>query len=123
MTAMLEPLNTAVDHSGQFLTRAEDAFNIVKQVDSPYVKVLYDIYHQQITEGNLLATITEHIADIAHFHGAGVPGRHELDCGELSYVSICREIDKLGYDGYLGLEYFPQEDVMIGIRNAVDRLQ
>jgi len=122
VTIVLEPLNMTVDHPGYFLSRAEDAFFIIKKVDSPFVKVVFDIYHQQITEGNLTSAIRENISSIAHFHGAGVPGRHELDTGEVSYAGVCREIDALFYEGYLGLEYFPLDDPLVGIQNAIKSL-
>lgn len=104
---LLEPLNTKVDHPGYFLTSSSDAFEIVKAVNSPYVKVLFDIYHQQITEGDVIRSITENIDLIGHFHTAGNPGRHELHIGELNYSEIFKAIDQADFSGYVGLEYFP----------------
>jgi len=110
MVLLLEPLNSLVDHPGYFLASSRTGFDIVKKVDSPNLKLLYDIYHMQIMEGNILDTIRENIDLIGHFHAAGVPGRHELDKGELNYPFIVRKIDELGYRGYFGLEYFPALD-------------
>jgi len=107
MVLLLEPLNSLVDHPGYFLTSSKIGFDIAKKINSPNLRLLYDIYHMQIMEGNILDTIKENIALIGHFHSAGVPGRHELDNGELNYPSIVKEVDRLGYQGYFGLEYFP----------------
>jgi len=104
---VIEPLNVLVDHPGYYLTTSAEGFEILDEVDSPNVKLLYDIYHQQVTEGNLIATITSHIAQIAHFHVADVPGRHEPGTGEINWVNVLRAIDEAGYAGYVGLEYMP----------------
>ncbi len=106
---VLESLNSTVDHPGYFLTSSAIGFDIVKKVNSPNLKLLYDIYHMQIMEGNHIATIRENIGLIGHFHSAGVPGRNEVYKGEISYLPILEAIDKSGYDGYFGLEYFPSE--------------
>ena len=107
LTLVLEPLNTLVDHAGYFLDSPHEAAEIVREVNSPSVQLLFDCYHMQIMNGNLIATIERDIDIIKHFHSAGVPGRHELFVGELNYVGIVKRIDELGYDGYFGLEYFP----------------
>ncbi len=107
ITLVIEPLNVLVDHPGYYLTTSAEGFEILDEVDSPNVKLLYDIYHQQVTEGNLIATITSHIAQIAHFHVADVPGRHEPGTGEINWVNVLRAIDEAGYAGYVGLEYMP----------------
>ena len=104
---LLEPLNSRVDHQGCFLTSSKMGFDIIKKVNSPNLKLLYDIYHMQIMEGNVLDTMKENISLIGHFHLAGVPGRHELNNGELNYPFIVKKIEELGYEGYFGLEYFP----------------
>ena len=107
ITLLLEPLNTIVDHPGYFLDSAKVGFKVVKAVGSPNVKLVYDIYHMQVMEGNILQSIRENIQFIGHIHCAGVPGRHEIDSGELNYRDIFNKIDKIGYDGYVGLEYYP----------------
>ncbi len=104
-TIVLEPLNTLVDHKGYFLSRAAEAVQILRQVDSPHVQLLYDIYHQQVTEGNLIATITEHIRLIGHIHIADVPGRHQPGSGEINWRNVLGAIHRSGYAGYLGCEY------------------
>ncbi|MDR6554911.1 TIM barrel protein [Paenibacillus qinlingensis] len=119
ITLLVEPLNTRVNHQGYFLASSEEAFYIIKQVGSPFVKILFDIYHQQITEGNVIANIRENIAWIGHFHAAGNPGRHELDNGELNYEQIFKAIDETGFEGHMGLEYFPLEAPPVGLRKLL----
>ncbi len=110
ITLVFEPLNTKVDHPGYYLTQSSEAFAIVDAVASERVKVLYDIYHQQIMEGDLINTITANINRIGHFHAAGHPGRHELDTGEIHYPDILRAIEASRYEGWFGIEYFPRVD-------------
>lgn len=107
VTLMIEPLNTIVDHKGYYLTSSAEAFDIIRETGSPFVKVVFDIYHQQITEGNIIPNIVNNLGLIAHLHCAGHPGRHELQKGENNYKFIFEEIDKAGYTGYCGLEYSP----------------
>ena len=84
ITLVIEPLNELVNHPGYFLIRSDAAFDIIEEVDSPNVKVVFDIYHQQISEGNLIQNIVENIDKIGHFHAAGNPGRNELQFGEIN---------------------------------------
>ena len=108
VTLLFEPLNTYIDHAGYYLYSSAEAFDIVDEVGSENVKVLFDIYHQQIMEGNLINNIVPNIDKIGHFHSAGHPGRHELDSGEIHYPAIFKAIEAAGYTGYVGLEYFPE---------------
>lgn len=101
---VFEPLNVLVDHTGYLISESSEAFDLVKRVDSPAVKVLFDIYHQQITEGNVIRNITENIDLIGHFHIADNPGRQEPGTGELNYTNIFSAIKKSGYDKYLAFE-------------------
>ena len=107
VTVMIEPLNTKVDHPGYYLTSSSEAFDIVREVGSPNVKIVFDIYHQQVSEGNIIPNVTENLDCIAHLHAAGHPGRHELQFGENDYRNIFAAIDRAGYDGACGLEYRP----------------
>lgn len=108
ITLCLEPLNILVNHKGYYLYTSEEGFQIVDAVGSPNVRLLYDIYHQQITEGNLIATITANIDKISHFHVADVPGRHEPGSGEINYRNVFKSISESGYDGFVGLEFWPE---------------
>ena len=119
VTLVVEPLNTIIDHKGYYLSSSAEGFQIVDEVDSPCVRLLYDVYHQQIMEGNIMDTVTNNIDKIAHFHAAGVPGRHELDNGELNYPAIFRAIDASGYSRYIGLEYAPLEEPEKGIQKLL----
>lgn len=110
MTILLEPWNTKVDHPDNFLWDPQLSVDLIKAVDNPSVKLLYDIYHMQIMVGNILAFVKENIDYIGHFHIAGVPGRHEPFGCELDYRFIIQEIKKLGYKGFFGLEYWPTID-------------
>ena len=116
VTLAIEPLNVHYDHKGYFLSRSDEAFDIVAEVASPHVKVLYDIYHQQITEGDLINTLTANLPALAHVHVAGHPGRHELDDGEINAPHIFAALDRAGYEGYIGLEYFPLREPSEGLR-------
>ena len=118
VTLMIEPLNTYVDHPGYYLTSSSEAFDIVRKVNSPYVKAVYDIYHQQIMEGNIISSIINNLDCIAHLHGAGHPGRHEMQFGESDYKNIIKAVDSKGYKGALGLEYSPLLDPIESLKEA-----
>lgn len=105
--ALLEPVNDRIDHPGTFLTRSDDAFRIVKSIGNPRIKVLYDIYHMQIMEGDVTRRILNHLEWIGHLHLAGNPGRNEISCGELDLYRIMELLEQNGYTGYFGLEYTP----------------
>lgn len=110
VTIMIEPLNTYVNHPGYYLWSSVEGFDIVREVDHPLVKVVYDIYHQQVMEGNIIPNVTKNLDCIAHLHSAGHPGRHELQYGESDYKVIFAAVDKAGYTGACGLEYSPLLD-------------
>jgi len=110
ITLVLEPLNIRVDHGGYYLFTSDEGFEILDEVGSPRVKLLYDIYHQQITEGHLIPRITASIDKIGHFHCADVPGRFEPGTGEINYVNVFRAIAEADYEGFIGLEFRPTGD-------------
>lgn len=115
MILLVEPLNTYVDHNGYYLYKSDEAFDIIEKVASNNVKVLFDIYHQQIMEGNIITNVTKNISLIGHFHAAGIPGRHEILSGEINYIEVFKAIDKAGFSEYVGLEYIPAEDAYEGL--------
>jgi hydroxypyruvate isomerase len=121
--AKIEPLNPKGDnHSRYFLDRTPEAFEMVREVGSPFVKILYDLYHVQIMEGNLIETIRANIASIGHFHVADVPGRHEPGTGEIQFGNVFRTIHLTEYQGFVGMEYIPSKPVMqtlAGVRELV----
>jgi len=104
LVMVLEPLNFH-DHPGLFLSKAAQAFEICKAVDSPACKILYDIYHQQITEGNLIPNIESAWDQIAYFQIGDNPGRNEPTTGEINYQNIFRYLASRGYAGILGMEH------------------
>jgi hydroxypyruvate isomerase len=102
---VLEPLNPYADHPGMFLSKIPHAHMICRAVDSPSCKILFDIYHQQITEGNLIPNIDMAWDEIAYFQIGDTPGRDEPTTGEINYKNIFRHIHHKGYDGILGMEH------------------
>ena len=122
ITLLLEPFNTKVDHPQYFLDDPEDCLSVLKTVSSPSVRMLFDIYHMQIMAGDVTAFIRKNIAWIGHFHVAGVPGRHEPRESELNYPFILKEIDRLGFAGHVGLEYWPTMDPAQSLRQTAEWL-
>ncbi|HEY3127835.1 MAG TPA: TIM barrel protein [Acidobacteriota bacterium] len=107
ITAVVEILNTYVNHPGYFLYYVRDGAEMIDRVASPNVKLLFDIYHVQIMEGNLIQNIRNNIKRIAHFHIGDVPGRHQPGTGEINYRNVFKAIYDLGYQGFAALEYGP----------------
>ncbi|MCR5072323.1 MAG: TIM barrel protein [Clostridiales bacterium] len=103
----LEPLNIRVDHVGNYLVHTDTAADLTRLIGSPMLKVLYDAYHMQLNEGDLIRTIERNFDQIAHIHVADVPGRHEPGTGEINYSAVYRKLTELGYTGYVGYELFP----------------
>ena len=101
---LLEPLNFR-DHPGQYLERTDHAYMLCKAVQSPSVKILFDIYHQQITEGNLIPNIDLSWDEIAYFQIGDNPGRKEPGTGEINYRNVFKHIHGKGYQGVIGMEH------------------
>ena len=111
VTLCVELLNSKVDHKDYMCDHTAWGAALVKKVGSPRVKLLYDIYHMQIMEGDVIRTIRENAPAIAHFHTGGVPGRHEIDeRQELNYATVCRAIVDTGYTGFLAQEFVPTDE-------------
>jgi hydroxypyruvate isomerase len=120
VTICMELLNSKVNHPGYMCDKSTWGFELCRRVNSPRFKLLYDIYHMQIMEGDLIATIRKNIDMIGHFHTAGVPGRHELDENqEIYYPAVMRAIAESGYQGYVAHEYTPLRDPMKSLVQAV----
>jgi hydroxypyruvate isomerase len=105
LTLVLEPLNVIVDHPGYHVVTSEHAAQVIDGVGSEQVKILFDIYHQQISEGNLIHNIEKHWDRIGYFQIGDVPGRLEPGTGEIRYAAVFRRIYELGYEGILGMEH------------------
>ena len=119
VTVNMELLNSRVDHPGYQCDRTAWGVAVCERVGSPNVKLLYDIYHMQIMEGDVIRTIRDNIRWIGHFHTAGNPGRGDLDAHqELNYPAICDAIRETGYDGYLAHEFKPKADPIEALQAA-----
>ena len=115
----LELLNSKVDHPDYMCDRTAWGVEVVSTVDSPAVKLLYDIYHMQIMEGDIIRTIGEHHQHFGHYHLAGNPGRNDPDeTQELYYPPILDAIEATGYTGFMGMEYLPSGDPVESLRTA-----
>ena len=111
VTLCLEYLNSKVDHRDYAFDRMKYGLDVCKGVGSPRVKLLYDIYHVQIMEGDVIRTLKDNIEWIGHFHTGGVPGRNDIDdTQELNYPAICRAILASGFQGYVAHEFVPKQD-------------
>jgi len=120
VTICVELLNSRVNHPDYQGDRTSFGATIVKAVGSPRVKLLYDIYHMQIMEGDLIKTIRDNHDLIGHYHTGGVPGRHELDdTQEVNWRAVCRAIAETGFTGYLAHEFVPTRDPLTSLREAV----
>lgn len=100
----IEPLNGLVNHPGHFLQYSDESVEVIDRVNSKFIKLVFDVYHQQITEGNVIRNLTAYIDRINHFHIADNPGRKQPGTGELNYVNILKAIKETGFDGFVGLE-------------------
>ena len=115
----LELLNSKVNHPGYQCDKTAWGAEVVRRVNSPNVKLLYDIYHMQIMEGDIIRTIRQNIKAIGHFHTAGNPDRRDMDdTQEMSYVGICKAIAQAGYPFYVGHEFSPKGDSIEALRAA-----
>ena len=120
ITICLELLNSKVDHKDYQCDHTAWGVEVIQRVDSPRVKLLYDIYHMQIMEGDVIRTIRDNIQHIAHFHTGGVPGRHELDdTQELHWRTIAQAIADLNFPGFFAHEFVPVRDPMRSLEEAV----
>jgi hydroxypyruvate isomerase len=121
VTVCMELLNSKVNHKDYQCDHSAWGVDVIKGVDSPRVKLLYDIYHMQIMEGDIIRTIRDNIQYIAHFHTGGVPGRHELDdTQELQWRTIAKAIADLNFTGYFAHEFVPVKDPITSLREAVE---
>lgn len=118
---VMELLNSKVDHADYQCDRTTWGVQVVSAVGSPRVKLLYDIYHMQIMEGDLIRNIRDYHQHIGHYHTAGNPGRKDLDeQQEIYYPAVARAIHETGYTGWLGHEYSPQGDTIASLKQAFD---
>ena len=122
VTLCMELLNSRRDHHGYMCDHTAWGVRVVEEVASPHVKLLYDIYHMQIMEGDLIETITTDARSLGHFHTGGVPGRHELDdTQEVDWPGVMRGIAATGFAGYVAHEFVPTGDPVTSLRRAFER--
>ena len=121
VTICMELLNSKVNHKDYMCDHTAWGVQVVQAVDSPNVKLLYDIYHMQIMEGDLIRTIQQNIKWLGHFHTGGVPGRNELDNSqEVQWDGVMRGIVQTGFHGFVAHEFVPIRDPFTSLREAVD---
>ncbi|HUB32857.1 MAG TPA: TIM barrel protein [Bryobacteraceae bacterium] len=121
VTVLLELLNSKIDHHDYMADHTAWGVDVIKAVDSPRVKLLYDIYHMQIMEGDIIRTVRQNIQFIGHFHTGGVPDRHELDdTQELQWRTVSKAIADLNFQGFYAHEFVPVHDPMASLRQAVE---
>ena len=120
VTLIVEPLNSLVNHKGFFLTTCGEGLKLVREVDNPHVKLLFDIYHEQVQVGNVTRTLTEAAPQVAVFHIADNPGRNDPGSGEINYRNVYKAIQKTGFAGYVTMEYLPLGDQVASLIKAVN---
>jgi hydroxypyruvate isomerase len=120
LVAVIEPIDR-IENPTIYLDGVTEAFEIVKAVGSPNVKVLYDVYHEQREFGNLIEKFDAHIDQVGLIHIADVPGRHEPGTGEINYLNIYRKLAQLGYKGTIAMEFYPSGDIVNTLRRARDQ--
>jgi hydroxypyruvate isomerase len=121
VTVCMELLNSKRDHPNYMCDHTAWGVRVMEEVDSPRIRLLNDLYHMQIMEGDLIATIRQHGKWFAHYHTGGVPGRHELDeTQEVQWAAVMRAIADTGFTGYVAHEFVPTRDPLTSLRQAVD---
>lgn len=120
LTMIVEPLNSLVNHKGFFLTTCVEGLKLVREAANPHVRLLFDIYHEQVQAGNIIHTLTEAAGHVAVFHVADNPGRHDPGTGEIDYSNVYKAIQKTGYSGYVTMEYLPLGDQVTSLTKSVN---
>jgi hydroxypyruvate isomerase len=117
LTLLLENIDQE-ENPKYYLTSVAEGFEIIREVNHPRVKFLYDFYHEQISEGNLISKLEKNIAQVGLLHIADVPGRHEPGTGEINYANIYRKLTQLNYPGYVAMEFEPAGDPVASLKVA-----
>lgn len=120
VTMIVEPLNSLVNHKGFFLNTCVEGLKLIKDVDNPHVKLLFDIYHEQVQIGNVTRTLKAAVDHVAVFHIADNPGRNDPGTGEINYANVYKAIRETGYNRYVTMEYLPLGDQVSSLKRAVD---
>ncbi len=123
VTMILENLNSKVNHKGYFLTSARESLRCVKEVDSPHLRMLFDIYHEAVQHGDPIPAVVEAEPYVAVFHVADEPGRHDPGTGHMKWDDIYKAIGKTNYGGYIALEFLPQSDEVQSLKRALTQMR
>lgn len=123
VTLIVEPLNTKVNHAGYFLSNCVDGLRLMKEADHDHVRLLFDLYHEQVERGNVIRTALAAMPYVKVFHVADNPGRNEPGTGEMAYANIYRAISKAGYEGYMTMEYLPTKEPVASLQQAVTEMR
>lgn len=120
VTLIVEPLNNKIDHKGVYLTTCTEGVKLVKEVDSAHLRLLFNVYHEQVQQGNVTATLRDALEYTALVHIADAPGRDDPGTGSIDFREVYRVISKGGYSHTVGMEYLPKGDPVGSLRTAVD---
>ncbi|WP_105614393.1 TIM barrel protein [Vallitalea okinawensis] len=120
VTLVLEALNTETDHVGNFLAFTEDAATAIQIINSPRIKILYDLYHMQLMEGKMINTLEQFIGEIGYIHIADAPGRREPGTGEVNFPNVWRKLKELNYEGFIGFELEPSKQSEVVAKELVE---
>jgi len=120
---LVEPLNSLVDHPGCFLTSCVEGLKLVREINHPHVRLLFDVYHEQVMRGNIIRTLTEAAPLVGLIHIADNPGRNDPGTGEVNFSNVYRAIRKTGYSGRIAMEYKPLGDPVASLSNAVKSMK
>lgn len=123
ITLIVEPLNTKVNHKGYFLENCSDGVRLMREVDHPNVRLLYDLYHEHVQTGDATAMLEAALPFVKVFHVADSPGRHDPGTGTMKYSEIYRAIQKLGYQGHIAMEYLPAGPAAPSLVKAADAMR
>jgi len=123
VTLIVEPLNTRVNHKGYFLSNCVDGLKLIQQVNHPSVKLLFDLYHEQVERGDVIRSAQAAMQHVKVFHVADNPGRNEPGTGEMNYANIYKAISKAGYEGIICMEYLPLKEQVASLKQALDEMR
>lgn len=120
---VLEALNIVKEHIGNFLQHTETSADFVRAAGSDSIRILYDAYHMYLNEGKICETAEKYLPYLGHIHIADAPGRHEPGTGVLNYRQFIKHLDRIGYEGYVGFELFPERDSATTVKAILDCFQ
>jgi len=123
LALVVEPLNSLVNHKGFFLTTCVEGLKLIKEVNHPHVRLLFDIYHEQVQIGNVIRTIQAAAGHTAIFHVADNPGRNDPGSGEIHYANVYKAIAKTGFSGYVTMEYLPLGEPVASLTKSLNEMR